>query len=122
MVNFDGQALPCEDIDNGQCSELLAIAQFIVGEVEAPSVIRSLGLYAGFAMNEHLAATWPLCSQYQAFLAIKSIYEVTAYIPSFTSEHDVHTPIAIPDECLCDLVRPLQNRHAWIFDAWFVLH
>ena len=121
MVNFDGQALPCEDIDNGQCSELLAIAELIMDEVEAPRLGRPLRLDLGFTMDDHLTSTKPFSALYQAFLAIKSIYEVTAYIPSFTSEHNVHTPIAIPDECLCDLVRPLQNRHAWISDVWLAL-
>lgn len=107
VSNFDCQSFTCEDIDNRQRPELLTIAELIMDEVEAPSFIRLLRLNPRFMMDDHLTTPWPFCAQYQVFLAIKSIDEIATNVRALTSEHDVHTSIAISNPCPDDLVHPL---------------
>ena len=76
MPHFDRKAFPTEHIDSGQCAELLAVAQLVMDEIQAPRLVRPLGAAAGFTMNDHLPATRPLCTQREAFFAIKTIDNV----------------------------------------------
>ena len=97
MPDLDRQSFSFEDIDNRQGAELLTVTEFIVDEVKAPCLIRTLRLDAGFAMDNHLASARPFSAQYQAFFPVKPIIEIATNIPACTSEHNMNTPVAIPN-------------------------
>ena len=81
MPDLDRQSFSFEDIDNRQGAELLTVTEFIVDEVKAPCLIRTLRLDTGFAMDNHLASTRPFSAQYQAFFPVKSINEIDHRLP-----------------------------------------
>jgi hypothetical protein len=61
LPDLDCQGLPAEDVHHRQRPELLAIAELVVDEVEAPGFIGPFGLATRNAMHDHLAPTGLLC-------------------------------------------------------------
>ena len=119
MADLDGQTFSCEDVHNRSSAKLFAITQFIMDEVQAPSLIRALGLAARFAMNCHLAPAGPFCSQTQALFAIKAIDKIATCRPAFTLEHDVDPSISVPNPCTNNLVHPATHGSPWISNNGF---
>jgi hypothetical protein len=62
LPNLDRQCLAAEDVDHRQRAELLAIAELVVDEVEAPGFVRSPGLTTRLPMNDHLASARPFAA------------------------------------------------------------
>ena len=55
LPDLDRQSLPTEDVGHRQCAELLAIADLVGDEVEAPGFVRSFA-----AQNKAFLATEPV--------------------------------------------------------------
>ena len=114
LLDFDGQRLAAEHIDNRQRAELLPAAELVVHEVQAPGFVRTLNPAARLPVHDHLAAARLLGAQGQAFFAVQPINDVPPDLPAFALQHHVHPSIAITDPRRDDLMHPLPNRRAWI--------
>jgi hypothetical protein len=44
LADFNRQRLAAEDVDDRQCAELVAIAELVMDEVQAPDLVQTLRL------------------------------------------------------------------------------
>jgi hypothetical protein len=95
--------LAAEDIDDRQRTELVAIAELVMDEVEAPDLVRALRLEPLLPMNNHFTPTRTPAPQDKAFLAIEAVDQVLADRPAFPAQHNLDTSVAVTDTCLNDL-------------------
>ena len=87
----------------------MAIAKLIMDEVQAPSLVRPLGLAACHPVNRHLAATRTFGAERQALFAVEPVDQIASDRPAFPFQHDVDAPISVADPHRNDLMHPLSE-------------
>ena len=97
-------------VDDGQDAQLPARGQLIVNEIHGLDLVRMCGI--GSILPE-LGLHPPfggLVAQLQAQLVVKPAGSLHVDRPSLTQQKDVHTPVAVANACLTDLLDPLLQR------------
>ena len=117
LTDLDRQALAAEDIDDRQSSQLLAVAQLIVDEVQAPGLVGTCRTAPRFSMHHHLATTRAFAAKGKTFLTIQAIDRVPTNRQTIALQHDVDATVAVTDTRLHDLMHPLPDRQPRIAGA-----
>jgi hypothetical protein len=102
LTDLYSKRLAAVDIDYVQRSELLAVTQLMVHEVETLGAIGALGSIARLAIYCRLAAARSIAKQHQPLFAIEAINQIASHRPALAPQQNMLPPITVTDPRLRD--------------------